>query len=58
LLSVSNLLRHLGELPASKLVRNAIFDSIREGRATRDIGGKLSCSEFTAEVTRRMLAPV
>lgn len=58
LLSLSNLLRHVGELEASKLVRNAIFDSIREGRATRDVGGKLTCTEFTAEVTRRLLARV
>jgi isocitrate dehydrogenase (NAD+) len=56
LLSVANLLRHLGELPAGKLVRDAIFGAIRDGRATRDIGGKLSCSEFVAEVARRVSA--
>lgn len=58
LLSVSNLLRHVGELDAATVVKNAIFESIRAGRSTRDIGGKLSTSEFTAEVTRRMLARV
>lgn len=58
LLSVANLLTHLGEIDAGKLVKNAVFESIRDGRSTREIGGKLSTTEFTAEVTRRMLARV
>lgn len=53
LMSVANLLRHLGELEAAKRVRSAIFEAIREGQSTRDIGGKLTCSAFTAEVARR-----
>ncbi|MBL8860158.1 MAG: isocitrate dehydrogenase [Planctomycetes bacterium] len=54
LLSVANLLKHVGEVETGKLVQNSILESIREGRSTRDIGGKLSCTEFTAEVTRRL----
>lgn len=58
LMSVANLLRHVGELEAAKAVRGAIFDAIGSGRTTRDIGGSLSCSEFTSEVVRRMHARV
>jgi isocitrate dehydrogenase (NAD+) len=58
LLSVANLLRHIGEADASQRVKAAIFEAISAGRSTRDIGGQLSCSQFTAEVTRRMLASV
>jgi len=58
LLSVANLLRHVGEVDAGQCVKTAIFESIAAGRSTRDIGGKLSCTEFTAEVARRMLARV
>ena len=57
-MSVANLLRHLGEVDLSKRVRGAIFEAIRDGRSTRDIGGQLSCSEFTAEVARRAAARV
>jgi len=58
LLSVANLLRHVGEPEAGRLVKTAIFDAISSGRSTRDIGGKLSCTEFTDEVARRMLTRV
>ena len=54
LLSLANLLRHVGEPGLGQGIKAAIFESIRDGRATRDIGGKLSCSEFAAEVARRV----
>ncbi len=54
LLSVANLLHHLGERETAHRVKNALFGAIQEGRSTRDIGGKLSCTEFTAEVMRRL----
>jgi isocitrate dehydrogenase (NAD+) len=59
LLAMANMLRHLGEVDASKALRASILGAIAEGASTRDIGGSLSCSEFTAEVagrTRRALA--
>lgn len=58
LLSLANLLAHLGEVESGRLVRNAIHEAIAAGRSTRDIGGKLSCTEFTAEVARRTLTRV
>jgi isocitrate dehydrogenase (NAD+) len=54
LLSVSNLLRHLGEREAGDAVRGAIFAAIQSGRSTRDVGGKLSTTEFTAEIASRL----
>src|SRR6185503_16909966 len=39
LLSLSNYLRHVGELEASRNLRQAIFDALSSGQATRDIGG-------------------
>jgi isocitrate dehydrogenase (NAD+) len=52
LLSLSNLLRHIGEIEAGKVLRKALFATVASGRSTRDIGGKLGTREFTAEVAR------
>jgi len=53
LLSLANLLAHVGENEAGARVRAAVLDAIADGRSTADIGGKLTTSEFTAEVVRR-----
>jgi isocitrate dehydrogenase (NAD+) len=58
LLSLANLLHHQGEVELGRLVKSAVLDAIRSGRSTRDIGGRLSTTEFTDEVARRMLARV
>ncbi len=50
LLSLSNLLRHLGEEAASAAVRRAVLGAIAAGRKTADIGGQLSTSAFTAVI--------
>lgn len=54
LLALANLLRHEGELEASKALRASILGSIADGARTADIGGDLSTGEFTAEVARRV----
>ena len=54
LLALANLLRHLGEVRASEELRNALLGCIADGAKTRDIGGELSTTEFTAEVARRV----
>lgn len=56
LLALASLLRHLGELDASKALRGALLDAIAQGEKTGDIGGKLKCDEFTAAVVRRFKA--
>jgi len=53
LLSLANLLAHVGETSASKRLRAALFSAIAEGASTRDLGGKLSTSEFTEDVLAR-----
>jgi isocitrate dehydrogenase (NAD+) len=50
LLAMANMLRHVGEQPAGRALRTSILDSIAEGACTRDIGGDLSTTEFTAHV--------
>ena len=54
LLSLANLLRHVGELESSRKLTEAIYGAIKDGRKTRDIGGTLGTREFTAEVVGRM----
>lgn len=53
LLSLANLLTHVGEVEAGARVRSAVLESIAAGRSTADIGGKLSTTHFTAEIVRR-----
>jgi isocitrate dehydrogenase (NAD+) len=54
LLALCTLLRHIGEHKASDALRRAIKDTQAAGECTRDLGGKLSTSEFTAAVVGRM----
>lgn len=56
LLSLANLLGHLGERPLGLALRAAVMAAIAEGRTTRDLGGELGTRAFTDEVVRR-LAP-
>jgi isocitrate dehydrogenase (NAD+) len=53
LLALCNLLRHVGELQASQSLRQVLPQCLAERASTRDVGGTLSCSAFTAEVARR-----
>lgn len=53
LLSLANLLTHVGEVEAGARVRSAVLEAIAAGRSTADIGGKLSTTQFTAEIVRR-----
>ena len=54
LFSLANLLRHLGEVDAGAAVRQAVLETIASGRGTRDVGGKLGTTEFTAEVAGKL----
>jgi isocitrate dehydrogenase (NAD+) len=53
LLSLANLLTHVGEPESGERVRSAVLSAIAAGRSTADIGGRLSTREFTDEVVRR-----
>ncbi|NVB42875.1 isocitrate dehydrogenase [Pseudenhygromyxa sp. WMMC2535] len=54
LMAMANMLRHIGEVPASKALRGAVLASIEAGEKTADIGGQLSLSAFTEVVIGRM----
>lgn len=54
LLSVANLLRHLGEVEGGRRLREIVLEAIGSKRSTRDVGGSLSTTEFTAEVCERL----
>lgn len=54
LLALANLLRHVKETEASRVLRNALFDAIATGEKTADISGTLSTSAFTEAVAGRV----
>ena len=54
LLAMGNMLTHLGEGQWGVGLRDAIFASISEGARTRDIGGEMSTTEFTAHVANKL----
>jgi isocitrate dehydrogenase (NAD+) len=54
LLALSMLLEHIGQRKPSADVKNAVFSAIADGAKTRDLGGRLSTTEFTQEVVQRI----
>lgn len=54
LLSLSNMLRHVGEAPAGLALREALLSAISDGARTADIGGELSTTDFTSEIVARL----
>ena len=56
LLALGNLLRHAGEAQAAQGVRAVLLQCLAQRCSTRDVGGTLGTSAFTAEVLRRFQA--
>lgn len=54
--ALSSLLQHLGEVAAGQKLKAVTLEAIATGASTRDIGGKLSTTEFTAEIAERLAA--
>lgn len=54
MLAFGMLLDHIGESRMGDKLRTAISTSIVDGDSTRDLGGELSTTEFTATVIKRM----
>lgn len=55
LLSAVMMLRHIGEEAAATRIRQALYDTLTEGRVlTRDLGGTASTTEFAGAVERRL----
>jgi isocitrate/isopropylmalate dehydrogenase len=57
LFSLCNLLAHAGQGPAAQGLRSVLLQCLAERCSTRDVGGTLSTSAFTAEVVRRFQGP-
>ncbi|MFT4649142.1 MAG: isocitrate dehydrogenase (NAD+) [Glaciecola sp.] len=54
LLAMGNMLTHIGETEWGVGLRSAVLESISEGARTRDIGGELSTTDFTAHVMNKL----
>ncbi|XP_060770869.1 isocitrate dehydrogenase [NAD] subunit alpha, mitochondrial isoform X2 [Neoarius graeffei] len=55
LLSAVMMLRHMGLHGYAKKIETACYDTIRDKKVlTKDLGGNSKCSEFTAEICRRV----
>ncbi|XP_054626778.1 isocitrate dehydrogenase [NAD] subunit alpha, mitochondrial-like isoform X2 [Dunckerocampus dactyliophorus] len=55
LLSAVMMLRHMGLHEHGHKIQTACFDTIRDKKVlTKDLGGNCKCSEFTAEICRRV----
>jgi isocitrate/isopropylmalate dehydrogenase len=39
---------------ASRAIYESVFEAVHDGRATTDLGGRLSTTEFTDEVIKRV----
>jgi len=56
LLSAVMMLRHMGLHEYGKKIEMACFDTIRDKKVlTKDLGGNSKCSEFTADICRRVV---
>jgi isocitrate dehydrogenase (NAD+) len=58
LLALANLLVFLGEVEAGQRLRSSVFDCLGRGQRTRDLGGNLSTTEFTAAVRESFASAV
>ncbi|RXN03863.1 isocitrate dehydrogenase [NAD] subunit mitochondrial isoform X2 [Labeo rohita] len=55
LLSAVMMLRHMGLHGHAKKIETACYDTIRDKKVlTKDLGGNSKCSEFTADICRRV----
>ena len=43
---------------ASRAIYESVFETIYEGKATPDLGGQMTTTEFTDEVIRRVSAKI
>lgn len=49
------MLRYINMPDHANMIENAVFKTIREGKAiTGDLGGSAKCSEYTSEIIRNL----
>lgn len=58
LMSAIEMLNFIGETTAAAKIKSALFETLKSGIKTADIGGNASCSEFTNAVVQRLIMPV
>ena len=54
LMSAIEMLNFIGETTAAAKIKSALFETLKSGIETADIGGNASCSEFTNAVVQRL----
>ena len=54
LMSAIEMLNFIGETSAAAKIKSALFETLKSGIKTADIGGNASCSEFTNAVVQRL----
>ena len=54
LMSAIEMLNFIGETTAAAKIKSAVFETLKSGIKTADIGGNASCSEFTNAVAQRL----
>ena len=54
LMSAIEMLNFIGETTAAAIIKSAVFETLKSGIKTADIGGNASCSEFTNAVVQRL----
>lgn len=54
LMSAIEMLNFIGETTTAAKIKSAVFETLKSGIKTADIGGNASCSEFTNAVVQRL----
>ena len=54
LMSAIEMLNYIGEKSAAQRIKTALFETLKSGIKTSDIGGTASCTEFTDEIISRL----
>ena len=54
LLSAIEMLKYIGEYKYAERIEKALFDTLREGISTSDLGGTYSTTEFTGKIIQKL----
>ena len=54
LLSAIEMLKYIGEYKYAERIEKALFDTLREGICTSDLGGTYSTTEFTGKIIEKL----
>ncbi len=54
ILSAVEMLNYIGEKEKGQMIKNALFETFKQGIFTVDLGGGVSCSEFTDKIIKNL----